>query len=190
MHMECHCCSGGHDHHVVIGSGDLCQLMHRINAQPPLPTSFLLAAMQNKNGSSGDSDAMGTRDSWSNGILDIVTMLGEGASGMVEAVWDKWMGCWFTSKTIIMYKGLLKQLVHKLVFLSGLRHIRHMNLPSFRDNKKHGSANSCCEILHLADRLPSGHPSPNTSWGGSTPSVWMYGCQGLRMRMAWRHVIS
>ncbi|KAI9462943.1 hypothetical protein F5148DRAFT_1313791 [Russula earlei] len=160
--MECHCHGGGHDHHVVIGSGDLCQLVCCIDAQPPSPASSLLAATQNENGSSGDSDATGMRDSWSDGILDIVAVLEEGASGMVEAVWDKWTGCWFASKTIIMHEGLLKQLVYELAFLSGLR---HMNLPSFGDDKKHGGANSCCEILHLADCLLSGHPSPNTSWG-------------------------
>ncbi|KAI9455526.1 hypothetical protein F5148DRAFT_1151468 [Russula earlei] len=187
MHMECHRHGGVHDHRVVIGSGDLWQLVRHIDAQPPSPTSSLLVATQNKNGSSGDSDAMGTRDSWSDSVLDIVAMLGEGASSMVEVVWDKWTGCWFASKMIITHEGLLKQLVHELAFLSGLR---HMNLPSFGDDKKHGSANSCCEILHLADHLPSGHPSPNTSWGGSTPSVRMYGCRGLRMRIAWRHVIS
>ncbi|KAI9455031.1 hypothetical protein F5148DRAFT_1151570 [Russula earlei] len=108
-----------------------------IDAQLPSPTSSLLAAAQNKNGSLGDSDAMGMQDSWSDSVLDIVTMLGEGVSGVVEVVWDKWMGCWFTSKMIITHEGLLKQLVHKLVFLSGLR---HTNLPSFGDDKKHGGA--------------------------------------------------
>ncbi|KAI9507641.1 hypothetical protein F5148DRAFT_1149591 [Russula earlei] len=53
---------------------------------------------QNENGSSGDGDAMGTPDSWSNGVLDIVAMLGEGASSMVEVVWDKWTGRWFAEQ--------------------------------------------------------------------------------------------
>ncbi|KAI9509930.1 hypothetical protein F5148DRAFT_1147904 [Russula earlei] len=122
MHMECHCCSGGHDCCVVIGSGDLCQLMRHINTQPPSPASSLLAAMQNENGSLGDGDATGVQDSWSDGILDIVAVLGEGASGMVEVVQDKQTGHWFVCKTIIMHKDLLKQLVCELAFLSGLRH--------------------------------------------------------------------
>ncbi|KAI9433372.1 hypothetical protein F5148DRAFT_1295498 [Russula earlei] len=96
--------------------------MRRIDAQLLSPTSSLLAAMQNENGSSGDGDAMGAQDSWSNSILDIVTMLGEGASGVVEVVWDKWTGHQFVCKMIITHEGLLKQLVCKLMFLSGLRH--------------------------------------------------------------------
>ncbi|KAI9509739.1 kinase-like domain-containing protein [Russula earlei] len=49
-------------------------------------------------------------------------MLGEGVSSVVEAVQDKQMGHQFTCKMIIMHEGLLKQLVHELTFLSGLRH--------------------------------------------------------------------
>ncbi|KAI9451946.1 hypothetical protein F5148DRAFT_1332479 [Russula earlei] len=130
MCMECHCCSGGHDHHVVIGSGDLHQLMCCIDAQLPLPASSLSAAVQNENGSSGDSDAVGAQDSWSNSVLDIVTVLGEGASGVVEAMQDKWMGHQFACKTIITHEGPLKQLMHELAFLSGLRHTNMVHFHS------------------------------------------------------------
>ncbi|KAI9454417.1 hypothetical protein F5148DRAFT_1326644 [Russula earlei] len=122
MCTECHHCGGGHDHRVVIGSGDLHQLVCRIDSQLPSPTSSLSVAMQNKNGSLGDSDAVGMQVSWSNGILDIVVVLGEGASGMVEAMRDKQMSRWFVRKMTIMHEGPLKQLMRKLAFLSSLRH--------------------------------------------------------------------
>ncbi|KAI9454634.1 hypothetical protein F5148DRAFT_1151662 [Russula earlei] len=91
-------------------SGDLHQLVHHINTQLSSPTSSLLVALQNKNGSLGDSDAAGMPDSWSDGILDIIAVLGEGASSVVEAVQDKWTGHRFLHKTIITHEGLLKQL--------------------------------------------------------------------------------
>ncbi|KAI9513537.1 hypothetical protein F5148DRAFT_1145475 [Russula earlei] len=120
MCTECHHCVGGHDHCVVIGSGDLCQLVHRIDAQLPLPASSLLVATQNKNGSLGDGDAAGMQDSWSNSILDIVAMLGEGVSGVVEVLWDKWTGHQFACKTIITHEGPLKQLcVHVAIEQQG-----------------------------------------------------------------------
>ncbi|KAI9453830.1 hypothetical protein F5148DRAFT_1151873 [Russula earlei] len=102
--------------------------MCHINTQPPSPASSLSAAMQNENGSSGDGDATGAQDSWSDGVLDIVAMLGEGVSSMVEVVQDKQTGCWFVCKMIITHEGPLKHLVHELAFLSGLR---HMNMVHF-----------------------------------------------------------
>jgi mitogen-activated protein kinase kinase len=48
-------------------------------------------------------------------------LLGEGASGAVQAVQDKRTGRRFARKTIITHEGPLKQLVRELAFLSGLR---------------------------------------------------------------------
>ncbi|KAH9961497.1 kinase-like domain-containing protein [Russula dissimulans] len=70
----------------------------------------------------GGGGARGSSSSWSDDALDIVTVLGEGASGAVEAVQDKRTGRRFARKTIITHEGPLKQLVRELAFLSGLRH--------------------------------------------------------------------
>jgi mitogen-activated protein kinase kinase len=59
---------------------------------------------------------------WSDGVFEVVALLGEGASGAVEAVKDKRTGRRFARKTIITHEGPLKQLVRELAFLSGLRH--------------------------------------------------------------------
>jgi mitogen-activated protein kinase kinase len=55
-------------------------------------------------------------------MFEVVALLGEGASGAVEAVKDKRTGRRFARKTIITHEGPLKQLVRELAFLSGLRH--------------------------------------------------------------------
>ncbi|KAI0287452.1 kinase-like domain-containing protein [Russula brevipes] len=68
------------------------------------------------------SDLRQLRSAWSDGVLDVVAVLGEGASGAVEAVQDKRTGRRFARKTIITHEGPLKQLVRELAFLSGLRH--------------------------------------------------------------------
>ena len=70
----------------------------------------------------GGGGARGSSPPWSDGVLDIVAVLGEGASGAVEAVQDKRTGRRFARKTIITHEGPLKQLVRELAFLSGLRH--------------------------------------------------------------------
>jgi serine/threonine protein kinase len=71
------------------------------------------------NGAAGPGAA---RNVWSDGVLDVVAVLGEGASGAVQAVQDKRTGRRFARKTIITHEGPLKQLVRELAFLSGLRH--------------------------------------------------------------------
>ncbi|KAI9456304.1 kinase [Russula earlei] len=110
----------------IVSLTDLRQLVRRIDAQPPSPAASSSAAARNENGSSGDGDGpgagAGARDSWSDGVLDVVAVLGEGASGAVEAVRDKRTGRRFARKTIITHEGPLKQLVRELAFLSGLRH--------------------------------------------------------------------
>ena len=71
----------------------------------------------------GGAPRGGAGGAWCDGVLDVVSVLGEGASGAVEAVQDKRTGGRrFARKTIITHEGPLKQLVRELAFLSGLRH--------------------------------------------------------------------
>jgi mitogen-activated protein kinase kinase len=79
---------------------------------PPSPASLSMRT----------DDVPGNGGVWSDGVLDVVTLLGEGASGAVQAVQDKRTGRRFVRKTIITHEGPLKQLVRELAFLSGLRH--------------------------------------------------------------------
>jgi hypothetical protein len=70
----------------------------------------------------GNGDATDARVTWSDGVLDVVAVLGEGASGAVEAVQDTRTGRRYARKTIVTHEGPLKQLVRELAFLSSLRH--------------------------------------------------------------------
>jgi mitogen-activated protein kinase kinase len=101
---------------------------------PPSPASrtdddVVLLGSENGLGGAGDGAAAATAGPggvsggmWSDGVLDVVALLGEGASGAVQAVQDKRTGRRFARKTIITHEGPLKQLVRELAFLSGLRH--------------------------------------------------------------------
>ena len=92
---------------------------------PPSPASLSLRTNENVAGNSGDvAVGPGTRGVWSDDVLDVLALLGEGASGAVQAVQDKRTGRRFARKTIITHhdEGLLKQLGRELVFLSGLRY--------------------------------------------------------------------
>jgi serine/threonine protein kinase len=107
---------------------------------PPSPVSVLPAqnderddvllgnrngnANANANGGSGNGNGDGDAASaaWSDGVLKVVDVLGEGASGAVEAVEDARNGRRYARKTIVAHESPLKQLVRELAFLSGLRH--------------------------------------------------------------------
>lgn len=97
----------------IVSLSDLRQLVGRMEAPPPPSPASL--SMQT-------DDVPGNGGVWSDGVLDVVTLLGEGASGAVQAVQDKRTGRRFARKTIITHEGPLKQLVRELAFLSGLRH--------------------------------------------------------------------
>lgn len=108
----------------IVSLSDLRQLVHRMEAPPPPSPASLSLRTNNENvpGNGGDVVAgPGTRGVWSDDVLDVVTLLGEGASGAVQAVQDKRTGRRFARKTIITHEGPLKQLVRELAFLSGLR---------------------------------------------------------------------
>jgi Protein kinase domain len=107
----------------IVSLSDLRQLVHRMEAPPPpSPASLSLRTNENVPGNGGDAaTGPGTRVVWSDDVLDVVTLLGEGASGAVQAVQDKRTGRRFARKTIITHEGPLKQLVRELAFLSGLR---------------------------------------------------------------------
>jgi serine/threonine protein kinase len=92
---------------------------------PPSPTSSSLRINENMAVARNSSDVAagpGTRGAWSDDVLDVVALLGEGASGTVQAVQDKRTGLRFARKTIITREGPLKQLVRELALLSGLRY--------------------------------------------------------------------
>jgi hypothetical protein len=107
----------------IVSLSDLRQLVHRMEAPPPpSPASLSLRTHENVPGNGSDVTAgPGTRGVWSDDVLDVVALLGEGASGAVQAVQDKRTGRRFARKTIITHEGPLKQLVRELAFLSGLR---------------------------------------------------------------------
>ena len=107
----------------IVSLNDLRQLVHRMEAPPPpSPASLSLRTNENVPGNGADVAAgHGTRGVWSDEVLDVVNVLGEGASGTVQAVQDKRTGRRFARKTIITHEGPLKQLVRELAFLSGLR---------------------------------------------------------------------
>jgi hypothetical protein len=117
----------------IVSLSDLRQLVHRMEAPPPpSPASLSLRINENVPGNGGDVAAgpgnggdvaagPGTRGVWSDDVLDVAALLGEGASGAVQAVQDKRTGRRFARKTIITHEGPLKQLVRELAFLSGLR---------------------------------------------------------------------
>jgi hypothetical protein len=107
----------------IVSLSDLRQLVHRMEAPPPpSPASLPLRANENVPENGDDVAAgPGTRGVWSDDMLDVVALLGEGASGAVQAVQDKRTGRRFARKTIITHEGPLKQLVRELAFLSGLR---------------------------------------------------------------------
>jgi mitogen-activated protein kinase kinase len=97
----------------IVSLSDLRQLVRRMEAPPPpSPASVAVRA----------DDAPGNDGVWSDGVLEVAALLGEGASGAVQAVQDKRTGRRFARKTIITHEGPLKQLVRELAFLSGLRH--------------------------------------------------------------------
>jgi hypothetical protein len=74
----------------------------------------------NKDGGAGaGADARG---GWSDDVLEVVSVLGEGASGAVQAVRDTRTGRRYARKTIATHEGPLKQLARELAFLAGLRH--------------------------------------------------------------------
>ncbi|KAH9984558.1 kinase-like domain-containing protein [Russula vinacea] len=94
---------------------------------PPPPSPAQTGDVPGNGTGNGGDDVVaggGGRDGgvWSDGVLDVVALLGEGASGAVQAVQDKRTGRRFARKTIITHEGPLKQLVRELAFLSGLRH--------------------------------------------------------------------
>ena len=107
----------------IVSLSDLRQLVHRMEAPPPpSPASQSLKTNENVPGNGSDvAPGPGTRSVWSDDVLDVVELLGEGASGAVQAVQDKRTGRRFARKTIITHEGPLKQLVRELAFLSGLR---------------------------------------------------------------------
>jgi serine/threonine protein kinase len=86
----------------------------------------------NGNGSgSGSESGNGNKDAgagadarggWSDDVLEVVSVLGEGASGAVQAVRDTRTGRRYARKAIATHEGPLKQLARGLVFLAGLRH--------------------------------------------------------------------
>jgi serine/threonine protein kinase len=55
-------------------------------------------------------------------VLEVVSVLGEGAGGAVQAVRDTRTGSRYARKTIATHEGPLKQLARELAFLAGLRH--------------------------------------------------------------------
>jgi len=132
----------------IVSLNDLRQLVRRMEEAPPAPPSpasvipaqndehdDMLLDNGNANGSgNGDGEAAcagagaggsagaGACAPWSDGVLKVVEVLGEGASGAVEAVEDTRNGRRYARKTIVTHEGPLKQLVRELAFLSGLRH--------------------------------------------------------------------
>jgi hypothetical protein len=110
----------------IVSLSDLRQLVRRMEAPPPPSPAQTNGVPGNGNGNRGDDVVAGggVRDSgvWSDGVLEVAALLGEGASGAVQAVQDKRTGRRFARKTIITHEGPLKQLVRELAFLSGLRH--------------------------------------------------------------------
>ena len=112
----------------IVSLSDLRQLVRRMEAPPPPSPAQTGDVPGNGSGirNGGDDVVAGGagRDGgvWSDGVLDVVTLLGEGASGAVQAVQDKRTGRRYARKTIITHEGPLKQLVRELAFLSGLRH--------------------------------------------------------------------
>jgi Protein kinase domain len=83
----------------------------------------------NKDGGAGagegrndDGAVADARGGWSDGVLEVVSVLGEGASGTVQAVRDTRTERRYARKTIATHEGPLKQLVRELAFLAGLRH--------------------------------------------------------------------
>jgi hypothetical protein len=77
------------------------------------------AAGEGRNDDGAVADARG---GWSDGVLEVVSVLGEGASGTVQAVRDTRTERRYARKTIATHEGPLKQLVRELAFLAGLRH--------------------------------------------------------------------
>lgn len=126
----------------IVSLNDLRQLVRRMEEAPPAPPSpvsvipaqndehdDMLVDDGNANGSAiavgGAAACAGTGAgvaAWSDGVLKVVEVLGEGASGAVEAVEDTRNGRRYARKTIVTHEGPLKQLVRELAFLSGLRH--------------------------------------------------------------------
>jgi serine/threonine protein kinase len=129
----------------IVSLNDLRQLVRRMEEAPPAPPSPVSvlparsdtredalpgngSANTNANAkastiSSGSGSGNGNGgDGWSDGVLKVVDVLGEGASGAVETVEDGRNGRRYARKTIATHEGPLKQLVRELAFLSGLRH--------------------------------------------------------------------
>jgi len=114
----------------IVSLNDLRQLVRRMEEAPPAPPSpvSVLPAQNDSrddvlpgNGN-GNPNGSGNGDGWSDGVLKVVDVLGEGASGAVETVEDGRNGRRYARKTIVTHEGPLKQLVRELAFLSGLRH--------------------------------------------------------------------
>ena len=95
----------------IVSLDDLQQLVRRMETHPPPPPS------------PSQRDGSGDNGAWSDGVPTLVEHLGEGTSGVVQAVQDTRTGKRLARKTIITHEGPLKQLIRELVFLSRLRHI-------------------------------------------------------------------
>lgn len=124
----------------IVSLNDLRQLVRRMEEAPPAPPSpvSVLPAQNdsrdvvvlpgngngngNGNATGNGGGGHGNGDGWSDGVLKVVDVLGEGASGAVETVEDGRNGRRYARKTIVTHEGPLKQLVRELAFLSGLRH--------------------------------------------------------------------
>jgi hypothetical protein len=74
----------------IASLSDLRQLVHRMEALPPAsPASSSLQTNENVPGNGGDIAAgPGTHGIWSDDVLDVITLLGEGASSAVQAMPD------------------------------------------------------------------------------------------------------
>ena len=100
----------------IVSLNDLEQLVRRMETHPPPPPS------PSQGGANGGGGMCGDDGGWSDGVLNDVEYLGEGASGAVQAVQDTRTGRRLARKTVITHEGPLKQLARELAFLSGLRH--------------------------------------------------------------------
>ena len=133
----------------IVSLNDLRQLVRRMEEAPPPsaspPPDRALPVRKDDDGDDGDDEILGNgsgsgsecgngnkdgggagagdaRGGWSDDVLEVVSVLGEGASGAVQAVRDTRTGRRYARKTIATHEGPLKQLARELAFLAGLRH--------------------------------------------------------------------